>query len=138
MMHERKGNYMPCKWKRKKGGCHGLLSRGREGKLAEYFTRGDAHTTKNVNLLVFLIVPLPSSLIRCLFRIFLRFYFLGSLFNPLSFFSRIFLFFLSPAVHSFGRVRTKKLVQDGRTELILRARKAKGGPPSLEFHGALC
>jgi len=93
-MHERKGNYMPCKWKRKKGGCHGLLSRGREGKLAEYFTRGDAHTMKNVNLLVFLIVSLPStSLIRCLFRIFLRFYFLGSLFNPLSFFSRIFLFF---------------------------------------------
>lgn len=40
-------------------------------------------------------------------------------------------------MHPFGRVRTKKLAQNGRTELILRARKAKGGPPSLEFHGAL-
>lgn len=35
------------------------------------------------------------------------------------------------------RVRRKKLERNGRMELILRARKAKGGPPSLELHGAL-
>lgn len=29
-MHGRRGNYMPCKWKRKKGGCHGQPSRGVE------------------------------------------------------------------------------------------------------------
>lgn len=68
-MHGRRGNYMPCKWKRKKGGCHGQPVRGKEdaGKTENGWIlyRGDACTVENVNSLVFLLAPLQDLPIHC-------------------------------------------------------------------------
>lgn len=144
-MHGRRGNYMLCKWKRKKGGCHGQPSRkdGREGGYGWILYRGDACTIENVNSLVFLVAfvslqNLPSvSLLHIFF--FLHPHFRGSFPNlPSSFIVFLPFFFSSPPVHPAQSHRRKSSCgTDGRTELILRARKAKGGPPSLELHGAL-
>lgn len=99
-----------------------------------------------MNLLVFLVAfvslrNLPSDYPSYTSFFLLHPHFRGSFPNLPSSFAVFSLFFLSC---SFVATRTplsvaqrKKLVQNGRTELILRARKAKGGPPSLELHGAL-
>lgn len=118
-MHERKGNYMPCKWKRKKGGCHGLLSRGRE-EVSWILYRGDAHTTENVNLLVFLIGPFPFNISHSavsstyLFSVFI--FLVLFLSNLPSFFVPIFLFFFSSVGRAPFRPRADEKACAERTD----------------------
>lgn len=76
---------------KEKGGLPRTALQGKGRRLAEYFTAA-THIRRRTNLLVFLIVPFPTSLIRLSLPrpVLLRFYFLGSLSNPPSFFAHIF------------------------------------------------
>lgn len=82
--------------------------------------------------------PVPSSRSCVYFFLFLAI-------SPACFLSLLFLRLLFLDLSSLGRRRTLAKAgnegtsepEDGRTELILGARKAKGGPTALEFHGAL-
>lgn len=137
---------MPCKWKRKKGGCHGTALQGKRGAgekgegqqntLPQRRTYDGEREFARFPDSLFSPFNISHSAVSSTY-LFSVFIFLAFSLIYLLSLSLHFFFFSSPAVHPFGRVWTKKLVQNGRTELILRARKAKGGPSSLELHGAL-
>jgi len=142
-MHGRRGNYMLCKWKRKKRGCHGQPSRkdGREGGWLNTLPRRRMYDEK---MWICSFSWWPSFLFRTvrptipLTHLFLSYVLTSAV---------LFLIYLPPSpyfsfffslCHPYTPLAPgKKFVRNGRTELILRARKAKGGPPSLELHGAL-
>lgn len=148
-MHGRRGNYMLCKWKRKKGGCHGQLSRGREGKGGWILYRGDAHTTENVNSFVFLVTILSLSLSGFFIYIYSRL----SPFYIYLFFSYVLFIFLILSLIDLSSslclvffcffvlldfMRRRELMRNGRTELIFRAgEKQKARLSSLEFYRVL-